>query len=89
MAIRKIEENSNESLSTKFVIDNGDLQALKSVMEQYGFVNEEALLRYALVSLLESTDNTLYIKKDENIVAVKIAPTLLKRDDDSGTTTEA
>jgi DNA helicase TIP49 (TBP-interacting protein) len=59
-------------------IDNGDLEALKEALEQYGFVNEEALLRYALVSLLQSTDNTLYVKRDSNIVAVRIAQSLLK-----------
>lgn len=60
-------------------IDNGDLEAVKTVMEQYGFVNEEALLRYVLVSLLNATDNRLYVKRNGNIVAMNIADMLLKK----------
>ena len=59
-------------------IDNGDLEAIKTVMEQYGFVSEEALLRYVLVSLLNSTDNRLHVKRNGNIVAMNIAEILLK-----------
>lgn len=62
-------------------IDNGDLDALKSVMEQYGFVNEEALIRYALVSLLRSSDNQLYVRQGTNILAMKIADSILKKKD--------
>ena len=60
-------------------IDNGDLDAIKTVMEQYGFVNEEALIRYALVSLLNSSDNKLYVRVNGNILAMNIADTLLKK----------
>ncbi len=70
------EEGKNKALIN---IDNGDLQALKDVMEQYQFVNQEALLRYALVSLLNSTDNKLYIRDNENIVAMKISENLIKK----------
>lgn len=61
-------------------IDNGDLEALKQVMEQYGFVNQEALLRYALVALLNAPDNKLYVKKEDgNILAMKVAESLIKK----------
>ena len=60
-------------------IDNGDLEAFRSVMNQYGFVNEEALLRYALVALLQSSDNKLYIRQDGNVVAMKISEQLIKK----------
>ena len=61
-------------------IDNGDLQAFRDVMEQYGFVNQEALVRYALVALLSAGDNKLYVKKDENIVAMNVAEKNIKKD---------
>lgn len=81
MAIKfkeNIIENGKESASIS--IDNGDLQALKDVMEQYQFVNQEALLRYALVSLLNSTDNKLYVRNNGNIVAMKISDSLIKKE---------
>jgi len=62
-------------------IDNGDLQALKDVMDQYGFINQEALLRYALVALLNSSDNKLYVRSDGNVVSMKIADNLIKKQD--------
>lgn len=60
-------------------IDNGDLQALKQVMEAYGFVNQQALLRYALVSLITAGDNQLYVRDNGNIVAMKIADALVNK----------
>jgi hypothetical protein len=62
-------------------IDNGDLQAFENAMDQYGFIDQEALLRYALVALLNSSDNKLYIKNDGNIAAMKIADNLIKKED--------
>ena len=61
-------------------INNGDLEAMKQIMEEYGFVDQEALLRYALVALISASDNNLYIKNDSgNIVALKIAERLIKK----------
>ena len=60
-------------------INNGDLEALKEVMEQYGFVNQEALLRYAMVALINASDNRLYVKKDGNTLAVNVSPSLIKK----------
>lgn len=68
-------------------IDNGDLEALRNVMDQYGFVNEEALIRYALVSLLRSSDNQLYVRQGVNILAMKIADSLLKKKESDLTAT--
>lgn len=79
MAINYSEENKDGKLRGILQVDNGDLQALRDVMEQYGFVNEEALIRYALVALLKATDNKLYIKQDSNILSMKIAENLLKK----------
>jgi hypothetical protein len=79
MAISFNETMQDGKAKATINIDNGDLQALKDAMEQYGFVNQEALMRYALVSLLNSTDNKLYIKNDGNIVAMKISENLIKK----------
>jgi hypothetical protein len=62
----------------KIDVDNGDLQALTDVLKQYGFVNEQALIRYALVALLRSDDNNLYIKNGDRVAALKINEDLLK-----------
>jgi hypothetical protein len=80
MAIHYIESTgSNGKPNAVITIDNGDLQALKDVMEQYQFVDQQALLRYALVGLLRSEDNKLYIKNNSNIVAMNINETLIKK----------
>ncbi|MCW1891838.1 MAG: hypothetical protein KIH65_001170 [Candidatus Uhrbacteria bacterium] len=82
MAIKYTESTGEDSKPNAILaIDNGDLQALKEVMETYNFIDQQALLRYALVSLLSSEDNTLYIREDGNIVAMKIADLLVKKAD--------
>ncbi len=80
MAIQFKEQNTSGKLQAIITIDNGDLEALKTVMEQYSFINEEALLRYALVALLKSSDNNLYIRDNGNIVAMKIHESLIKKE---------
>lgn len=82
MAIRSKDGTSTEGKPMRVIeIDNGDLQALNDAMKQYGFVSEEALLRYVLVALLESDGNGLYIKKDGNILSIKVSPSLIKQKD--------
>lgn len=66
-------------------IDNGDLQALKDIMEQYHFINQEALLRYALVALLKASDNKLYIKQNGGISSMTIADNLIKKTSETKT----
>jgi len=79
MSISFSEQNNTENKPVGTIhIDNGDLQALKDVMEQYKFVNQEALIRYALVALLNATDNKLYIKQNGNIVSMNISEKLIK-----------
>lgn len=72
-------EGSDGKPNATLTIDNGDLQALKSAMEQYGFVDQQALMRYALVALLTATDNQLYVRSNGNIVTMKIADNLVKK----------
>ena len=62
-------------------IDNGDLEAMKDVMSAYEFVDQQALIRYALVALLRADDNQLYVRDDGNIVAMKISENLVKKND--------
>lgn len=79
MAISFQQQNNLDGKPAGIItIDNGDLEALRGVMEQFGFVNEEAMLRYALVAMLNAGDNRLYIKRDGNVLAVNIAEKLLK-----------
>lgn len=64
------------------IIDNGDLQGIKNAMEQYSFINQEALLRYALLALLTSSDNKLYIKNSsDNLVAMNINENLIRKEE--------
>lgn len=81
MAIQKDDSSTNSNLVLK--IDNGDLQALNSVLSKYRFINEEALIRYALVALLESEDNRLYAKKNNETVALRPNENLIRPDDTS------
>lgn len=76
------EEKVGEKDVATLTIDNGDLQGLKNAMEQYGLINQEALLRYALLSLLTTTDNKLYVKNDDgNVAAMNINENLIKKAD--------
>lgn len=77
--IKRIPEGFETGNNRKIIleIDNGDLEAIEEVMGQYRFVNEQALLRYALFSLIQSSDNKLYVKSDNAIVSVNIEPTLI------------
>lgn len=76
MAIVKDDSSTDTSLVLK--IDNGDLQALNTALERYRFVDIEALIRYALVALLESEDNRLYIKKNNETVTLRPNENLIK-----------
>jgi hypothetical protein len=59
-------------------IDNGDLQALREVIEKYKFKNEEALLRFIMFVLLKAEKNAVYIDEGEKTVALTPARHLLK-----------
>lgn len=79
MAVDYKENPTAEKPNATITVDNGDLQAIKDVMATYRFVDQQAMLRYALVALLSSDDNKLFIKKDGNIVAMNVAESLLKK----------
>ena len=59
------------------VINNGDLQAINDVISKYNFKDEESLLRFALVALLRSESNGIYIDENENKVFLQPSEKLL------------
>jgi hypothetical protein len=78
MAIKVTYSGQGKDRQAKVDIDNGDLQALTQAVHKYGFIDEQALIRYALVALLNSDDNNLYVKKGEAVAALKVNENLLK-----------
>lgn len=82
MSISYREQDNTSGLPVGILeIDYGDLEALKTVMEQYNFVDQQALLRYALVALLRADDNKLYIKQAGSIVSLNVSEELIKKSD--------
>ena len=61
MAIKKTLNNSDK---ITLDINNGDLTALKEVIEKFKFKDEEAALRYSLYALLR-TDTTGLVVEEE------------------------
>lgn len=66
-------EGFTEEQKIHLAFDNGDLQALRSVLTKYGFASEEALLRFALFVLLKSEDNAVTVL--ENGTPSRYVPT--------------
>jgi hypothetical protein len=83
MAIQSSRDDSNpQDPKLKLTINNGDLEALTTVRERYKFVSDEALIRYALVAMLEAEDNRLRVKKGEETVTLKPNENLIQHDGD-------
>jgi hypothetical protein len=61
MAISKIK---SEDESVDLTINNGDLLALRQIYKDWGFKDEESVLRYALAVLTKATNCTLYYLDD-------------------------
>ena len=79
MAIKAREDNSDpKDPKLILTINNGDLAGLKDVLSGYSFVDYEALLRYALVALLRTDDNRLYIKEGGETVRLNPSDKLFK-----------
>jgi hypothetical protein len=57
--VRKPEESDDEKLGLE--INNGDYIALKAAKDKFNLVDEQAVLRFALAVLSQSTTDTLYI----------------------------
>lgn len=67
MAITKIPnlDGINEDQQRMLKLDNGDLKGLREVIEKYGFKDEEAALRFALLVLLKAEDNAVWVVEND------------------------
>ncbi len=61
-----------------FDIDNGDLQAIESVMNRYHFIDEQAMFRFALVALLRAEKLGVYIDEGEQRIFLSPSQSVLK-----------
>lgn len=61
---------SQDSTDTKISleVDNGDLQALNEVVDKFGFIDEQAALRFALFVLLKAEKNVVYVDEGDKKV---------------------
>jgi hypothetical protein len=76
MAIIKKSESTSEQIELS--VNNGDLQALNEAIAKFGFVNEEAALRFGLYVLLKAEENAIYAKQGDKLVRItptKVHPT--------------
>lgn len=61
------------------VINNGDLDALKTVVKELGFKDEQSVLRFALAVLTRSATRSISIvEKDGKTVSLTPSANLLK-----------
>ena len=81
MAIIKVSNPNGETEDKKntFSFDNGDLQGLKEAIEQYNFVNEEALFRFVLFILLQAENNAIFIEQGGLKKQVNPNPSSIKK----------
>lgn len=70
MAIKKLDSQDVNSTTSQdldkvfFEVNNGDLEALKTVVTKFNFKNEESVFRFAL-ALLSVADNTEILVENE------------------------
>jgi hypothetical protein len=77
MAIVKRPETTDQMLVLGF--DNGDLQAVREVIEKFHFLDEQAALRYVLFVLLNAEKNVVYVDKGGKILVVNPNPQSLRQ----------
>lgn len=83
MAIIKVSEDTAKGART-VEINNGDLQALTKIINEWDFKDVESALRYAVAVLSIAKDKKLFYEKD-NGEKVTIEPAdSLKRDKSDG-----
>ena len=80
--IRKETANPTEMI---LEFSNGDMQKFLEVMDKYKFVNEQALIRYALSIFLVTEDKKIKIKKTGEFISIEPADDLIIRNSDNGT----
>lgn len=89
MAIRVTPDNSDPNdPKMNLVINNGDLEGLNRIMNKYRFVDQQAALRFAMVTLLDAEDNKVYVRKGGVTTVLQPNDNLLKKPDDSKATSD-
>ncbi len=63
-----------------FEIDNGDLEAIESVMTRYRFIDEQAMFRFALVTLLRAEKLGVYIDEGEQRIFLSPSKSIVKEE---------
>ena len=87
MAIVKKSEQTDENKAI-FEVNNGDLNALKEISDQWGFANPESALRFALAVLKQAKNETVYVE-DNSGAKIGLKPSdSLKKSNDNGTDVE-
>jgi len=79
MAIKRSASPVSADTELNLTVNNGDFEALQSVVKKLGFKDEESVLRFALAVLTKSATRSLSIvDKDGNRVSLSPATDLLK-----------
>ena len=68
-----------------FEFNNGDLQALKEIHEQWDFLNLESALRFALAVLKQTKTETVYIIDDSG-AKIGLKPSISLKKEKNATT---
>lgn len=76
MAVKKGENSNDEKLFLE--LDNGDKKKFQQLLNDWNFKDEQALLRFAMSVMLETTDKTLTITKENGDIKVVPADDYLK-----------
>lgn len=62
----------------KVDLDNGDLAALDAAMLQWGFLNQESALKFAIAVLLRANDKEITVSQNGVKIPVEPGENLLK-----------
>jgi hypothetical protein len=81
MPVRKTSEKDGEA---QYTINNGDLQALNRIKEQYGLRDSDDVITFAIGVLSQSNGRSVSITKDDGTVAKLLPSDQLKRSEDAG-----
>ena len=71
----KSEEKGNDLILT---LDNGDKEKFQQLLDEWNFKDSQSLLRFAMSVMLETTDKTLTITRQNRDVKVVPADIFLK-----------
>lgn len=71
-------EKTDENL--KVELNNGDLNALNEIVEEWKFKDETSALRFALAALSSVKRGNLYFKQDDGLFALMEPTKLISKD---------